>query len=82
MADYIEREVALGIVKRTSGDYATAFSEISRLPASNVRKDVQGEWRYDEFGCYCTICYEYAVEIDNIPRKTVYCPECGARMEV
>lgn len=29
----IYREDALEIVRRTSGDYATAFAEISRLPA-------------------------------------------------
>ena len=31
--EYIERSEALDIVKRTSGDYATAFSEIRKLPA-------------------------------------------------
>ena len=36
MADYISRETALEIVKRTSGDYAAAFSEIRKLPATNV----------------------------------------------
>lgn len=33
MSDLIIREDALEIVKRTGGDYATAFSEISKLPA-------------------------------------------------
>ena len=33
MSDLIRREDALEIVKRTSGDYATAFSEISKFPA-------------------------------------------------
>lgn len=32
MAEYIEREAAMEIVKRTSGDYATAWVEIRRLP--------------------------------------------------
>jgi hypothetical protein len=31
--DLIERASALEIVRRTSGDYATSFAEIGRLPA-------------------------------------------------
>lgn len=33
MSDLIRRKDALEIVKRTGGDYATAFSEISKFPA-------------------------------------------------
>lgn len=33
--EYIERDKALEIVKRTSGDYTAAWSEISRLPAAS-----------------------------------------------
>ena len=36
MAEYIEREAALEITKRTSGDYATAFAEIRKIPAADV----------------------------------------------
>lgn len=36
MAEYIERGRALEIVKRTSGDYAAAWSEIGKLPAADV----------------------------------------------
>lgn len=32
----IYREDALEIVRRTSGDYAAAFAEISRLPAAEA----------------------------------------------
>ena len=44
MADYISREAALEIVKRTSGDYAAAFSEIRKLPAANVGPVQHGRW--------------------------------------
>lgn len=37
MSDYIKRKEALEIVKRTSGDYATAFCEIKKLPAVGVK---------------------------------------------
>ena len=36
MAEYIKREDALEITKRTSGDYATAFAEIRKIPAADV----------------------------------------------
>lgn len=41
MAEYIEKETALEIVKRTSGDYAAAFSEIAHLPAAAVAEVVR-----------------------------------------
>lgn len=42
MSDYIRREAALEIVKRTSGDYAAAFSEIRKLPAADVEQERDG----------------------------------------
>lgn len=33
MDEYIKREDALEITKRTSGDYATVFAEICKIPA-------------------------------------------------
>ena len=36
MTDYIRRNDALEITTRTCGDYATAFSEIRKLPAADV----------------------------------------------
>ena len=36
MAEYIERDFALDVVKRTSGDYACAFSEIAHAQAADV----------------------------------------------
>ena len=36
MDEYIRRAGALEIVKRTNGDYATAFSEIANLAAVKV----------------------------------------------
>lgn len=34
--EYIDREKAMEIVKRTSGDYAAAWTEIRQLPAADV----------------------------------------------
>ena len=39
--DYIARNDALEIVKRTSGDYVAAFSMIKKLPSANVNEVVR-----------------------------------------
>ena len=36
MKEYIERAAALDVVKRTSGDYVAAWSEIAHIPAADV----------------------------------------------
>lgn len=36
MDEYIKRKDALEITKRTSGDYATAFAEIRKIPTADV----------------------------------------------
>ena len=62
MSDYISREAAMEIVKRTSGDYAAAFSEIRKLPAADVEpvvhcKGCEHAERYERIdgtaGYYC-----------------------------
>lgn len=85
MSDYINREEAIEKLKKIMSFKDAVYldgiiSILESVPTAHVREDVQGEWKYDEFGCYCTACNEYAVEVDEEPRKTSYCPECGARM--
>jgi hypothetical protein len=36
MKEYIERAAALDVVKRTSGDYVAAWSEIAHIPAADA----------------------------------------------
>lgn len=36
MDEYIKRDFALDVVKRTSGDYATAFAEIAHVESADV----------------------------------------------
>ena len=86
MSDYIEREVALEITKRTSGDYATAFAEIRRIPTANVVPIVYGQWEQDADGdWYCTNCGETVAICDSGKNRTYrkpYCPNCGAKMNL
>lgn len=75
MTEYIEREAAMEIVKRTSGDYAAAWSEIRKLPAADVVPVRHGRRSYDG---QCSECGGF----DNFdPFRSEYCPHCGARMD-
>lgn len=79
MSDYISREAAMEIVKRTSGDYAAAFSEIRKLPAADVEPVRYGRWDEDQ---RCSECGTPAPQAYWEPDcwKSPYCPECGAKM--
>ena len=78
MSNYISREAAMEIVKRTSGDYAAAFSEIRKLPAADVEPVRHGRWDED---WRCSECGTPAPQAYWEPDcwKSPYCPECGAK---
>lgn len=92
MSDYISREAAMEIVKRTSGDYAAAFSEIRKLPAADVEPVRNGQWisltDCSNAGVYCSICHKKVYKEDyawcNRKNKvrSPYCPNCGAKMDL
>ena len=87
MSDYISREAAMEIVKRTSGDYAAAFSEIRKLPAADVEPVRHGlwkqcfeDWRQQIDGNECFVCgFKY---FGTGIRSFHYCPNCGAKMDL
>lgn len=91
MAEYIEREAAMEIVKRTSGDYATAWVEIRRLPTADVAEVRHGEWIpiSDGEGAECGRCGRYfnvsenggMVVFQQFRKYYAFCPACGARMD-
>lgn len=89
MDEYIKREVALEITKRTSGDYATAFAEICRIPTADVVPVVHAKWIHtkteeDDWGhsfhhWHCSACGWFEGSNPEGARK--YCSGCGAKME-
>ena len=91
MAEYIEREVALDVVKRTSGDYAAAWSEIAHMPAADVAEVRHGRWigiEYDGYADGCPVydlweCSECGEEVrgEDVPDTHPWCHACGARMD-
>lgn len=81
MPEYIAKERTLEIVKRTSGDYAQAFAEISRLPATDVAPVAHAtttDAGWDEIYCQWKTCNH--CQSDNVS-TAIYCNWCGARMD-
>ena len=83
MAEYIRRTEALEITTRTCGDYATAWSEIRKLPAADVAPVVHGRWAHlggDEWCCpVCGFVITTEGSWDKPTKK--YCEDCGAKMD-
>lgn len=86
MSEYIKREEALEIIKRTSGDYATALAEIRKIPAADVIPAKHEKWkhdtRYESWSSYfiCSGCKHSAkFKYYRIP---LFCPNCGAKMDL
>lgn len=95
MDEYITRSFALDVVKRTSGDYAAAFSEIAHATAADVVPVVHAKWeecdyvepcvhgfgtiRYPNAGLKCTNCVN--VFNKKLLWKDSFCPNCGAKMD-
>lgn len=91
MKEYIERTAALDVVKRTSGDYAAAWSEIAHMPAADVAEvrhgrwickgmDGSPSWKIDGRGP-CWRVYDCSECQCRTSAKTKYCPNCGALMK-
>ena len=79
MTDYINKDLALDIVKRTSGDYATAWCNILKLPVADVVPIKHGKWileREPDGTPYCFHCSICDDDFHYIGIKTVfdYCP--------
>jgi hypothetical protein len=82
MAEYIERNFALDVVKRTSGDYAAAFAEIAHAPAADVELVVLARWKFfnKQNKAVCTNC-SWERDLDWNLGRAVSCPNCGATMD-
>ena len=67
MEEYIKKEAAMDIVRRTSGDYVAAFSEIRKFPAADVipvQQQCALEW-HEVKGYDYLIDYKYQYEYQD-----------------
>nr|DAG66240.1 MAG TPA: NADH-PPase NADH pyrophosphatase zinc ribbon domain [Caudoviricetes sp.] len=82
MDEYISREAAMEIVKHTSGDYASAFAELRKLPAADVAPVRHGRW-VTHYRSGTTVAEGYVSTCCDMwnNRKSDFCPNCGARMD-
>lgn len=76
MAEYIEREKALDLLRRYGGNIAVR--EIERLPAADVRPERRGHWIEEQDIQICSECGEEHCWQDY---RASYCDECGAKMD-
>lgn len=44
MIEYVRKDQVLEIIKRTCGDYAAAWAEVNKLPATDVAPVSCGSW--------------------------------------
>lgn len=90
-SEYIKKTDAMNIVKRTHGDYETAWSEIRKLPAIEIIKEKKlvASWKWDGNSWVCGSCkypsialLTYGSDWDPYAFKdTAFCNYCGAKME-
>lgn len=83
MDEYIKRTEALEITTRTCGDYATAWSEIRKLPAADVAPVVHGRWAHLGGGKWCCSACGFVITTEGSWDKPTkkYCEDCGAKMD-
>lgn len=94
MAEYIEREAVLEILKRYSvgtwrgipcypDEIKSAAKDVNSIPAADVAPVVHGRWRFVRDSkipiAECDQCY--TVLSGPLAALWDYCPNCGARME-
>lgn len=85
MTEHITKEQAELIVESALREYIrtgaveTAFEELYSLPAADVAPVRHGRWtRIDYHDARCSECGHKTYYPDRI---SLYCPECGARMD-
>jgi len=82
MAEYIEREQAIGVLIKGfafhgyAGD--TAVNIIKDIPSADVKPVVHGRMEIHSTCIRCSACDE---RFTLMPIPCNYCPNCGARMD-
>ncbi|MCM1059432.1 MAG: hypothetical protein NC452_03985 [Eubacterium sp.] len=91
MADYIERETLINIIKERNGRVPEWIGEcISECPVTDAHSEKHGKWVFGEFNGIGTPvwCSECGERFDNVADTEwlsypghKYCGHCGAKMD-
>lgn len=86
MQEFIEREAAMNVMKRMSGDYDAALVGLLRLTAVDVAPVIHGRWEQSErlYAPYarCSVCQDIYIDRNWLTDgKWSFCPNCGAKMD-
>lgn len=85
--EFVDKNEVLEIIRRTCGDYATAWAKVAHLPSLDVTPIIHGKWCWypderDRQELCCSECEEFApYNGDGFQILTEYCPHCGAKMD-
>lgn len=83
MTEYIRKEQALeailSAIELTGEQWVQVWNKIKQTPAADVAPVRHGRWtRIDYHDARCSECGHKTYYPDQI---SLYCPECGARMD-
>ena len=88
--EYIEREKVLEIAKdnyysdfhKSMADLISLRELLEDTPAADVVEVRHGRWIVKDLTPYCSVCYiPSGYECDGVHSKTLFCPNCGAKMD-
>ena len=96
MAEYIERQEAIGAAKHAWAKGLEPSQYIEIIPSADVAPLRHGRWigcngeivDWDEnnpgcprHSCFCSICKSWLTASDEFPVIAYFCPNCGAKMD-
>lgn len=79
MAEYIEREALISLIKARNGRVPNWINDcISDCPTADARPERHGQWiEYDGY----QVCSECGEEHAWDSYRATYCEDCGAKMD-
>lgn len=77
MKEYIERDTAVAFLENMAASryLIQCFEDKERFPAADVAPVVHGEWKNHNTYVKCSVCGAMPYN------RSMFCPNCGARMD-
>ncbi len=80
-APTISRTLSIDII---SDEDIEKFKKIwqETIDNASIIANIKATWIYKDYGYNCSICNNRALELEDYPYLSRYCPFCGAEMEI